>query len=124
MTRNELTPRQQRFAAELVAAKSLRDACQRTGVSEATAKRWLKQPAMQALVRELSQQMLDALGRRLRQLGGQAAEVLAEAMADADTWGVRVRAADVALNRLLQVAELVELEERVRRLEEVVKERG
>ncbi len=125
MSRDELTPRQKRFAAELVAAKSLRDACERAAVSEATAKRWLRQPAMQALVRELSHQVLEELTRRLRQLGGQAAETLEQAMQAGDaSWPARIRAADSLLGHLLKVSELLELEERVRRLEEVVKERG
>lgn len=124
MSRDELTPRQKRFAAELVAARSLRDACERAGVSEATAKRWLRQPALQALVRELSHEMLEELTRRLRQLGGQAAETLEQAMQAGDaSWSARIRAADSLLGHLLKVSELLELEERVRRLEEVVKER-
>ncbi len=125
MSQNELTPRQKRFAAELVAAKSLRDACEQAGVSEATAKRWLKQSAMRALVRELSHQMLEELTRRLRQLGGQAAETLEQAMRSGDaSWSARIRAADSVLGHLLKVSELLELEERVSWLEEALKGRS
>lgn len=115
-----LTPKQALFVQALFECRDIAQAARQAGVSERTAYRYLDDPVVQAAVRETSQRILDGLVRRLRQLGHQAADVLAEAMQGAESWSVRVRAADVTLNRLLQVAELAELEARVAALEEQV----
>ncbi|MCS7256454.1 MAG: terminase small subunit [Thermomicrobium sp.] len=120
MRRNELTPKQKRFALELVQSRTLTEAAQRAGISVSTAKRYKADPLVQRYIAELSHELLDALARRLRQLGIQAADVLEQAMAEGDSWSVRLKAADVTLQRLLQVTELAELEERVAKLEELV----
>jgi len=120
MDRNGLTPKQKRFAIELVQARTLKEAAERAGISISTAKRYKADPLVQQYVAELSHELLDTLAMRLRQLGARAADVLEQAMAEVDSWPVKVRAADVTLGRLLQVTELVSLEERVAALEQQV----
>jgi hypothetical protein len=118
MSRNELTPKPKRFAVELVQARTLKEAAERTGISLSTAKRYKADPLVQRYVAELSHELLDTLAMRLRQLGARAADVLEQAMAEGDSWPVNLRAADTILVRLLQVTELVTLEERVSELEQ------
>ncbi|MBO9384908.1 MAG: hypothetical protein J7453_00530 [Thermomicrobium sp.] len=118
MSRNELTPKPKRFAVELVQARTLKEAAERTGISLSTAKRYKADPLVQRYVAELSHELLDTLAMRLRQLGARAADVLEQAMAEGDSWPVKLRAADTILGRLLQVTELVTLEERVSELEQ------
>ncbi len=120
MSRNELSPKQRRFVSALLESRTLKEAAERAGISLATAKRYKRDPRVQQELAERSQELVDALARRLRELGHQAVEVLEQAMAGGDGWAVRVRAADITLGRLLQVAELVELEARVTALEEQV----
>ncbi len=123
MARNEPSPKQKRFAAELVQARTLKEAAERAGVSLSTAKRYKRDPLVQQYVAELSHELLDTLAMRLRQLGTQAADVLEQAMGEGDSWAVKLRAADVTLQRLLAVTELVTLEQRVAELERLVKGR-
>lgn len=118
-----LTPRQVRFAHALVASRTIREACQRVGVGEATARRWLKQPALQRLVAELAHEQLAGLTSRFRQLGLEAAETLAEAMAASDApWASRIRASEVVLSHLLKLVELTELERRLQAVEQRLRE--
>jgi phage terminase small subunit len=121
MDRNELTPKQKRFALELVQARTLKEAAERAGISVSTAKRFKSNPLVQQYVAELSHELLGMLAMRLRQLGARAADVLEQAMVEGDSWPVRLRAADVTLGRLLQVTELVSLEERVAALEQQIR---
>lgn len=100
MSYKKLTPRQKRFVAELVASRSVRETAEQAVISEATAKRLFKRPAMQRLVGELVNGTMQTLVYRLRQLGHEAADVLAVAINEVDTWGVRMRAADVTLSQL------------------------
>jgi phage terminase small subunit len=123
MSRNELTPKPKRFAVDLVQARTLKEAAERTGISLSTAKRYKADPLVQRYVAELSHELLDTLAMRLRQLGARAADVLEQAMAEGDSRPVKLRAADTILGRLLQVTELVTLEEQVSELEQQVMRR-
>ncbi len=82
MSRNELTPKPKRFAVELVQARTLKEAAERTGISLSTAKRYKADPLVQRYGAELSHELLDTLAMRLRQLGARAADVLEQAMAE------------------------------------------
>lgn len=118
-----LSIRQQRFVRELFNYRTFPDVCRAAGIGEKTGRRWLRQPAVQAAVRAMSDELMQALVHRLRQLGHTAADVLAAALAAREApWMVRVRAADVTLSQLLKVTELADLERRVAALEAVAKE--
>lgn len=118
-----LSIRQQRFVRELFNHRTFPDVCRAAGIGEKTGRRWLRQPAVQAAVRAMSDELMQALVHRLRQLGHTAADVLAAALAAREApWMVRVRAADVTLSQLLKVTELADLERRVAALEAVAKE--
>lgn len=69
-------------------------------------------------LRQATTQAVDATVRRLAQLSGQAVDVLQDAMSDQDaTTGAKLRAADIALGRLLSMRELHDFEQRITQLE-------
>ncbi len=122
MTWNELTPKQKRFALELVQSRTLTEAAQRAGISISTAKRYKQDPLVRAYIEQLAHELLDDLALRLRQAGIQAVETLHRVMVEGDSWSARIRAADSILGHLLKVVELVELERRVQAIERQLRE--
>ena len=117
-TPGELSPKQRKAVEALLTTGEVSAAAQAAGVSKDTLYRWLKQPAFLALVREAEARALDDLSRLLVRLGRTATATLARAMTEAGTPpATRVRAADAALGRLLQLRELATLEARVAELE-------
>ena len=117
---SDLTPKQRQAVEALLTTGEVAAAAQAAGVSRDTLYRWLKQPAFLQAVRDTEARALDDLSRLLARLGRTAAATLAKAMSDpAAPWATRVRAADAALGRLLQLRELATLEARVAELERV-----
>jgi hypothetical protein len=118
LTRGGLTPRQHKAVAALLITGEVKAAAAEVGVTRETLHRWLKDPTFLAAVREAEAEALDELSRLLVRLGRTAVATIAKAMSDPVTpAATRVRAADVALNRLLQLRELAQLEARVQALE-------
>ena len=117
-TPDGLSTKQRKAVEALLATGEVSAAAREAGVSRATLHRWLKEPAFLAAVREAEARALDDLSRLLVRLGRTAAATLAKAMAEPSApWATRVRAADAALGRLLQLRELATLEARVAALE-------
>ena len=104
--------------AALLSTGEVKAAAAEAGIHRDTLHRWLKEPQFLAAVREAEADALDELSRLLVRLGRTAVATIAKAMSDPVTpAATRVRAADVALNRLLQLRELAQLEARVQALE-------
>ena len=119
MTPHELTPKQRKAVEALLTTGEVTAAAQSVGVSRETLYRWLKQPLFHQAVRHAEAQALDDLSRLLVGLGRTAVATLATAMSDPTVPAAsRVRAADAALGRLLQLRELATLEARITALEE------
>lgn len=116
-----LTPRQRKALEMLLVTGDVTQAASAARVSRQTVHNWLKQAEFTTALEEGERLALAGISRGLVRLGEQAIQTLEGAMADKDIHpSTRVRAADVVLARLLQLRELVILEERVSRLEEVL----
>jgi transposase-like protein len=119
LTHGRLTGRQQNAVAALLATGEVSAAAREVGVSRETLHRWLRQPHFLEAVRAAEAEALDELSRLLVRLGRTAVATIAKAMSDPGTPpATRVRAADAALGRLLQLRELAQLEARVQSLEQ------
>jgi hypothetical protein len=117
-TRRDLSLRQRKAVAALLSTGEVKAAAAEAGISRDTLHRWLKDPVFLAAVRQAEAEALDELSRLLVRLGRTAVATIAKAMSDPVTpAATRVRAADVALSRLLQLRELAQLEARVQALE-------
>jgi hypothetical protein len=113
-----LTGKQRKAVEALLATGEVTATAKEVGVARETVQRWLRQPAFLQAVRDAEAKALDDLSRLLVRMGRTAAATLAKAMNDPATpMATRVRAADVALARLLQLRELATLETRVAELE-------
>src|SRR6187551_630695 len=110
VTAPTLTQKQRKAVEALLTTGDVAAAAREVGVSRESLYRWMKQPAFQVAVREAEAAALDELSRMLVRLGRTATGTLAKAMTDpAAPWPTRVRAADAALARLLQLRELATL---------------
>lgn len=118
-TAEGLTLKRRKAVEALLSTGEVSAAAREAGVRRETLHRWLREPAFLAEVRKAEATALDELSRLLVRLGRTAAATLAKAMSDpAAPYPTRVRAADAALSRLLQLRELAQLEARVQALEE------
>jgi len=118
-----LTRGQKRFVSAALGAPSIREAARQAEIGYRTAWRYLQEPNVKR-----------ALGRRLQALTrqvlmglaedcGDARATLREVMLDREVAaGVRVRAAKAILDSTLQLAELIDLADRVGRLETLLEE--
>jgi len=118
MTEQKVTPRQRKAIESLLTSGDVSQAAQVAGVSRKTIYVWFKRPAFVGALRQAEQQALDGLQRALVSLGDKAVGALADGMSASTPIASRIRAADVALARLLQLRELIDLEARVAELEQ------
>lgn len=117
-----MTPRKRKAIEALLTTCDTTKAAAAAGVSRETVYRWMHEPVFRDALKEGAAEALEGLSRALVQLGDKAAKALGAALDDGTTAaGVKVRAADVILGRLLQLKELVNLEERVSELEKAVR---
>lgn len=119
-TIDTLTATQKRAIAALLTERDVRSAARAAHISERTLWRWLDDGAFRE---ELSRQegaVMDEVTRGLLSLQSAALEELQGMMVDdAITPGVRLQAVKTALEMHLKYRELNNLEERVKRLEEL-----
>ena len=118
----EITPKQARFITALLTCPTAEAAATAAGITSRTGRRYLKDPNVCRALTEAQSAALSDLARRLLALGNDAAGVLSEVMGSDAAPGVRVRAADVSLSKLLQVKELAEIESRITALEARISE--
>jgi hypothetical protein len=112
----ELSARQQRVIAALLASRSITEAASMVGINERSVRRWLEQAHFRDALREAERAVLrNALGR-LQAMTMRAADTL-ESLLSAQSEPVRVAAAKEILLRAVDATAIVELEERVERLE-------
>jgi len=115
-----LNAKQQKALDALLRGCTQEAAAREAGVSRRTLARWLAQSgAFQRALRDAEQEALKRIHRRLVGLADQACDALAAALRG-DAQPAQVRAADVVLARLMPLRELVEIEERLKVLEERV----
>jgi len=114
-----LSARQQRAIAALLTSKSVAEAAASAKVGERTLYRWLAEDrAFRAALLAAEGDLLSTTTRRLLSLQGQAIETLESLLSRAESEGVRLRAAQVALELSLKLRDQVSIELRLQALEE------
>ncbi len=106
----------------ILTSDTMEKASEQAGVSRGTLYRWLKEDLFKNELKKARQQLVEQSGLKLQRAMGQAIKTLLEICKDKDaTAGARVSAARSILENAFKVADSEELEEKVRRLEEMVK---
>jgi phage terminase small subunit len=119
----ELSARQRRMVTAMLSSPTIKDAAQSAGINEATAWRYLQDPALKRALAERQTAVLGHASRRLAREMGAAMDVLCQIMRDEGASdGARVSAARAVLDSGLRLAELVTLAERVAAIEDRMEE--
>jgi len=119
MTSDALTPKQRLFVQALIShGGDVSRAADAVGVGRSTAFRWVALEAVTQALCDLDREAIRTASRRLAQLGAKAVVELEKIIDDPKTTtATKVRALDIALARMLQVAELVDQNDRLTALE-------
>jgi len=118
---NGLTAKQQKALDALLRGCTQEAAAREAGVSRRTLGRWMsRNVAFQQALRDAEQEALKRIQRRLVGLAEGACDALGQALRG-EAQPAQVRAADVVLARLMPLRELVEIEERLKALEEKIR---
>jgi hypothetical protein len=133
MTQNDtdknLTSRQLKALEAIMSEPTIQAAAMRTGVERKTLYRWLDEPAFADALREARSQAFERTMSALAAAAEKAVEVLREFLDKEESSAkpgasVRIRAVRVALDSMLRTRDLIEVEERLKKLEEVLLQQG
>ena len=115
----DLTRKQQRAVAALVAEATFEQAARAAAVGESTLYRWLRQPEFAEALRAARGETFGAALSSVQQAAVQAVQTLRQVMADPDTPpSSRVAAARSVLDMALKAHDLQEIEQRLTAVEE------
>ncbi len=118
MAEHHLTPKQRKAIIALMEVPTIPGAAKLAGVGERTLYTWLRNPVFQSELKRWQADFMEAAARRLVAEVGQAIDVIKNIMTDEQAApAVRLRAAESILANALKLGELVDLAERVSRLE-------
>src|SRR5712691_2207196 len=103
MSTNVLSAKQRKTIAAILSERTLGDAAKAAGVNIRTITRWMADPAFKRELDAACLRLIDETVRRLAVISGKAVLILEWAMAKADKDATKVRAADIALSRLMSL---------------------
>lgn len=112
-----ISPAQYRAIESLLTQGKHKKAAADAGVSVRTLQRWFDDPAFMAMLRHAEAAAVAGLSRRLAALGDSAMEALSDALAPYNKIGTRLRAAQIVIDNLIRLRELVDIETRLSQLE-------
>jgi hypothetical protein len=116
-----ITPKQAKALAALLACGKIGDAAKRAGVTDRTITRWLGEPAFRAALLNAEGEAIDQATRQLLALQPAAIGEIESILQDSSNpAAVRLRAAQAVLDYLLKLRELRNVEERLAALEAAV----
>lgn len=112
----DLSGNQEKVLAALLATATVAAAAEMSGISERTVYRYLRDPGFRACYREARAAMMDQSVAALQKVSIEAVAVLRGAF-KSENPHARIRAAKTVLDAMFKGTELVDMEERLRRLE-------
>jgi hypothetical protein len=123
---SELSDRQRKAIAALMAARSVPEAAQAASVGERTLYRWLADDdVFRAALTAAEDRAIDTAARRLVQAAGDSVDVLITIRDDPEApAAVRGRMAQILLDNLLRLRELRDVEARLSALEATIGKQG
>jgi len=123
-TEAKLTPKQETLITALLTPLSITASAKVAGISEPTARRWLKLPHFQAAYKKAQKALFDQALTGLMLKVDKAIETLDRNMSGEDTpASTQVRAAQIVLEQAITVYKTAELEEKLKELEDIVQGR-
>jgi hypothetical protein len=115
----KLTRKHEQAIAALLSTPSIPAAAKVVGIGEATLWRWLQLPDFQAAYRAARRQVVERAVSELQAATGEAVEALKRNL-HCENPAVEIRAAQIILEQAVRGIELIDLQERVERLESLL----
>ena len=120
---NKLTVKQNLFVQAMLACRTIDEAARAAGIASRTADRWLTKPAVRLALAETQARTLAQVTRRLVTAMSGALDTLRDIHSNpAANIGARVSAARAILDAGLKYSELVDLQERLAKVELALEE--
>ena len=117
----KLSRKKHLLIAELLQRPTIREAAEAVNLGEATAHRWLRDPAFQRSYKAARQQIIDVCISRLQKVSSEAVEVLREILHDNTApASSRVSASRIVLELSLKGLEVSDILERLDNLERAI----
>lgn len=116
----QLSPKQEKLIAELVAGKTIKASAEIAGIAEKTAHVWLKQPAFDKAYKEAKQAVFEESLNKLKDIAEIAIDTLRRNMTEAAPY-VQVQAASKVLDVVLELRRVTDFEKKAAELEEMIK---
>jgi transposase len=116
----KLTRKHEQSIAALLSEPSIKAAAESCGIGEATLYRWLQLPDFQASYRTARRQVVERAVSELQAACGEAVATLKRNLA-CDNPAVEIRAAQIIIEQAVKGVEIIDLQERVERLEALLK---
>ncbi len=114
----KLSRKQEAAIAALLSAPTIKDAARGCDVSEVTLWRWLQLREFAAAYRAARRQVVERAVSELQAASGEAVETLKRNL-HCEQANVEIRAAQIILEQAVKGVELMDLQERIERLEEM-----
>lgn len=112
----KLSRKQEQAVAALLSAPTIKEAARSAGVSEVTLWRWLQLSEFAAAYRAARRQVVERAVSELQAAAGAAVETLKRNL-HCEQANVEIRAAQIIIEQSVKGVELIELQERIERLE-------
>jgi len=119
----KLTPKQIHFLQNYFLSGSIEEACRKTGVSRQIYYEWLSNPEFKKALEDSRQNYLNLVMGEIEKSIEGAIRVLRDALNDKSGY-IRLRAAQLILDYSLKLRERLELEERIKKIEECLEKQG
>ena len=117
----ELTSKQKKMIAALMASENIGKACESAKVGRSTLARWLKDPTFNQELEKAESEAIKQASRELLSGQTEALATIREMMQLGVSDSIRLRAANDWMNLLFKIREMATLEERITKLEERIK---
>lgn len=114
----------EQLIAALLSHPTIEAAAKAVGIGEATARRWMKEPAFRELYRDARREAMRHTTARLQEASGEAVECLRKVQQSGESESARVSASRTIIEQAMRAADLEDVHERLDALEAVMKERG
>ena len=112
------------FVAAMLAHPTVESAATAVGVAASTAYRWLQHPDVIQRLAEARRDAMKAAMSKLQQAASASVDCLCEIQREGESESARVSAARTILEQALRSVELQDVQERIDKLEEIVKSRN
>jgi hypothetical protein len=116
---DKLSRTQEKAIAALLSTRTIGEAAKTCGVNDATMWRWLQLPDFAAAYRAARRQVVERAVSELQAACGEAVETLKRNL-HCENAAVEIRAAQIILEQAIKGVELMDLQERIERLEELL----